>query len=468
VKNTAVAGLLLLLAGTASAQDFDFSRLERKARESAVLLQMQIEFSYGMQTNEHQQRLMGVVVSDDGLVVFDGSFIGDDNPLSPMSSFAFRATPTRIEITMLDGEEKFEAEYLGVDRVTGIGFARITGAGDRTFTPVRFVSGKKFAVGEWLALYSLLPEFARPSLSVNVGMITALVETPESFPLTLGFNGYELASVAYDSDLNAVGVLGVLTDPSAGDMAEMDFYSEQDFPLLGIITSERLNAMIADPPVKGRPDRAWIGITLQALTPDIAEFLRVTVPGGIIVNELVPGSPAEACGLQVGDVIYEVNGSPVPVDREEEIAIFQRRISDMGPGATVQFSVLRPFDDRLDTLLVSAVLEAAPLAASDAPEYEDMRLEFKARDLVFSDFQVFNVPQGSIQGVVVSEMREGGLANIYGLQIGDVIKGINGTPVVSVDDLASLMTGLDQQQPREVVFFIWRFGQTLFVNVKTS
>jgi S1-C subfamily serine protease len=465
-RQLVVVGALSLLASAVASQEFDFSRLERKARESTVLLSMQIEFSYGMQTNEHRQRMLGVIASANGLVIFDGSFIGDDNPLSPMSSFAFRATPTRIEVTTLDTDEKFEAEYLGVDRSTGIGFALITGAGERRFTPVRFVTGKKFAVGQRLAVYNLLPEFARPSLAVDVGMISALVETPESFPLTFGFSSYAIASVAYDKDLSAVGILGILTDPGASD--GMDMYSEQDFPLVGVITAERLNTMIANPPLRGRADRAWLGITLQALTPDIAEFLKVMAPGGIIVNEIVPGSPAEACSLRVGDVICEVDGNPVPVDREEEITVFQRRISDMGAGTTVRFSVLRPTDDRVDTLTLSAVLEAAPLGAFDAPEYEDQRLEFKARDLVFSDYQVFNIQPGSIEGVVVSELREGGLANIYNLQIGDVIQGVNGTAVASVDDLAELMASLEQDQPREVVFFIWRFGQTLFVNVKTS
>jgi serine protease Do len=464
----AALALGLFLSGACvAAEEFNYDRLQQNARSFTVELRVQIQFSYGMQTNEHEERMLGTIVSEDGLVIFDGGFLGEENPLSPMSSFAFKTTPTRIEATTLDGV-KYEAEYLGMDQSTGIGFARIEGAGGKVFQPVKFKTGKKFRTGQWLAIQTLLPEFVTPSLAIDVGMISAHITAPEDFPLAVGFSSFELASVLFDAGLDAVGVLGVLSNPnaSANDMA--DPYGGMEFPLMGVVRAERLMKLIANPPIKGRADRAWLGITLQALTPDIAAFLRAEATGGIIVNEVVPASPAQAAGLQVGDIIYEIDGQPVDVDREEKIAVFQRRISQMPPGVTTVFSVLRPTENGVTAITVPAVLEAAPMAAADAPEYESVLLEFKVRDLVFSDYQIFNVPQGSIAGAVVTELGEGGPANMSGLRIGDIIQRVNGAEIQSVDDLAEVMMSLSESGAAEVVLFVWRFGQTMFVNIKTS
>ena len=463
-----LAVLIVWSASPVAAQDFDFDRLRKTAGDYLVVVKVKVELSFGMQTNEAEQRLLGTIVTSDGLVMFDGSFISDHNPLSPMSSFSFRSRPTRIEVITLD-EQQYDAEYIGVDRETRFAFARITSDEETRFNPVRFVSDQEFRIGQWLALYMLLPEYVKPSLAADVGMLSVHVEQPEAFPLIVGFSPFERAAVLFNEDSRAVGVLGSLSNPADSDVnagGMMDSFGEADYPLLGVVTAERLEKLITDPPEKGKVDRAWLGITLQALTEDIAEFLGVDVPGGIIVNEVVPQSPAEEAGLQVGDVIYAINDEQVEVDREEELPVFQRRVSNMGSDAKAEFSVLRPSETGVDTLRAIATLRAAPLAASDAPEYEDEDLEFKVRDIVFTDYMVYNVEQGTLEGVVVSELSQGGLANIAGMQIGDVIQKVDGVEVASVEDVESAMARVKSENPEELVFFIWRFGKTMFLNVK--
>ena len=63
----------------------------------------------------------------------------------------------------------------------------------------------EFEIGSWLAAYVILPEFIDPPLAADIGMISNLVEAPEQFALTVGFNSLEFASVLYDTDLNPVG-----------------------------------------------------------------------------------------------------------------------------------------------------------------------------------------------------------------------------------------------------------------------
>ncbi|MFQ5499968.1 MAG: PDZ domain-containing protein [Candidatus Zixiibacteriota bacterium] len=467
---TVVVLLTSAISPMVRAQDFDFGRLEGKVEQFAVVIEMQIEFSFGMHSTEQELELLGTIVSDDGLVIFDGSILSGNNPFQSMSGMTVKATPTRIEIRTLN-DQKYVGEYVGTDRFTRIGFARIVTDDDTRFEPVRFESDSDIKVGDWLALYMLLPSFMSPSLAADVGMVSTLVESPEYFPLTVGFGSLQMTSVLFDEKYRPVGVLGGLTDPSAAShdgSGLIESFGQYGIPLLGLITADRLEKLIADPPNKGKIDRGWLGITLQALTDDMAEFWRLDLQGGIIVNEVIRNSPADKAQLRVGDIIYSVNGQGVEVDDDNKIPIFQRKVAELGPNAPVEIGVLRLTEPGVDSLVLLATLETAPLAASEAVEYENIELEFKVRNLVFADYMRFQREAESFNGVVVSELKPGGLASLGGLRISDVIVRIGDVMVPSVEDAEKALKSVAEQRPQEIVFFVWRNQKTMFVNVKTD
>jgi S1-C subfamily serine protease len=467
-----VLAAVLVFAGTGTdvyAQNFDFDSLRDHMADYTVILDLKVTFSFGMQTSEQEERQMGTVVTEDGLVVFDGTFLSHDQMFSNLSGMNVKSDPTRIDITFFNGDT-FRGKFLGVDRFTRLGFVRIENP-DRDFTPVRFVRVSEFSVGSWLAVHFLLPEFVTPPVAADVGMISANLESPESFTLTIGFNQLEFASVLYDEKLRPVGMLGTLMDPTSPNTnasGMLESLNSFDIPMLGVITADRLDKLIAEPPQKGEVDRAWLGISLQALTADLGEFLSADVSGGIIVNNIVTGSPAEKAGLAVGDIIFAINGQPVEVDREEKLPIFQRLIAEMGPGVSVELSVLRQDQEALDTLTLITTLEPVPLAAADADEYENEELEFTVRNLVFADYLFQNLDPDEFNGVIVSKLKPGGLAHIGGMRIGDIIQRIDDQPIESVEDAEAAMRVVGDVQPEEVVFFVWRDNRTLFLNVKTQ
>jgi serine protease Do len=462
--------IVLALSPKISAQNFDFKRLSGDVEKYTLIMTLKVEVSFGMQTNEQEQRLLATVVSPEGMVIFDGSSLEFDNPFSSFSSITIKTTPTRIEFTTLDGSETYEGEYIGTDRYTRLGFARIVAEGDRSFDHVSFANDHGLTVGDWVAVYMLLPEFVSPPLAADVGMVSTMITMPEKFPLIVGFGPMEVASVLFDSNLTPVGVLGSLPDPSSGsaDAGGFHGFGDMDFPMLGVIDGKRIAELIADPPEKGKTARGWLGITLQALTEDIQEFFNIQTDGGIIVNEVMNNSPADVAGLTVGDIIIDVNGQPVTVDSEEKIPVFQRMISEMGPETPVEFTVIRPEEDGVDTVSLYVTLGEAPLAATDADEYENKELELKVRDLVFTDYMLYNVDAETFAGVVVSKLERGGMAEIGGLQIGDVIQRIGPYEITSVDDAKDALEAILADSPSEVIFFVWRNNKTLFVNVKTE
>lgn len=465
-----VLPLVILLSSFGQAQDFDFEKIKERSKQYTVILDMEIKISLGMQTNSAKQEMMGTLVSSDGLIVFDGSMLDFDHSFSVVSGAMLKATPTRITVRTLNDQE-FDAEYLGVDNITKLGFVKLTSPVADGLKPLAFKTGYQFKTGEWLALLDLLPKRVSPRLSASIGMISAILTEPELFAVSEGFRQFQMGQVIYSQQLEAIGLLGVLKD--FGDDAEtgagmFDPFGEQSAPIVGVISGEKINALIAVPPMAGNSSRAWLGITLQALTSDIATFLGIDSPGGIIVNNVVKGSPADKAGLKIGDVIYKVNGEQLKVDSEDKVSIFQRKISEMEPDTPVELAVYRPGDGAPESISMIANLEAAPMPASEAPEYESQQLEFKMRDLVFADYLFYNMDEESLFGVVVTEMEPGGPAMMGGLQIGDIIQQIDGQRVTSVEEAGALLDNTAKEKPDEIILFVFRNSKTLFVNLKTG
>ncbi|MFH2034795.1 MAG: PDZ domain-containing protein [Candidatus Zixiibacteriota bacterium] len=464
--------ILVLISSNSFGQNFNMNQLLDKTNKYTVSVNLVIEISFGTQTTEAESRGIGTIVSPEGLIIFDGTPINSDDPYAIMSGMQVSAEPKEIEIVMMDGT-KYQAEFIGLDRFTRIGFCKISDAGNKRFEYIKFVQREKFRLGEWLALFSLLPEYVSPPLSADIGMISATIDEPDKFVLTVGFNELEMTSVLYDSSGTPVGVLGLMENPALSGMNSSRMYDSfsqiEDFvPLLGVINADQLNALIADPPKKGKPNRGWMGIYLQALTPDIAEFWNIKTTGGIIINEVVKDSPADKAGLKTGDVIIKLFDKDIVVNKEENLPIFQKKISDLGAGANVDFTILRRGEQKIDSLAISFLLNQAPLSPAEAEEFEDDNFEMKLREMVFADYSINNLSQQNFKGVVVKEVEPGGLFSINSIQPGDIIQKIDGKKIETLDEAKTTFAVIEEKKPKEVVIFVWRSNKTMFVNIKTD
>ncbi len=87
---------------------------------------------------------------------------------------------------------------------------------------------------------------------------------------------------------------------------------------------------------KGRPDMGWLGVSAQAVTPDLADMLGLQEPVGAIVNGVTKDSPGEKAGLKRGDVIVELDGKKI-LDPSE----LPRMVAFGHIGKTVTMKVVR-------------------------------------------------------------------------------------------------------------------------------
>ena len=87
--------------------------------------------------------------------------------------------------------------------------------------------------------------------------------------------------------------------------------------------------------------RGWIGVQIQAITPDLATGLGLNNPHGAIIASVQKNSPGAKAGLARGDVITSIDGEPIKDAHE-----LTKRIQNTAPGTSAQLRLLRNGNER--------------------------------------------------------------------------------------------------------------------------
>lgn len=215
----------------------------------------------------------------------------------------------------------------------------------------------------------------------------------------------------------------------------------------------------------GRVSRGQLGAIVGAITGDVAQGFNLPDSRGALVNELVPGSAAARSGLEVGDVIRSVNGTPI-----NTFSDLPPLIGAQAPGSKVRLGVLREGKEREITATLTELAEdaargtAGPAAADAAPQVgANALLGLDVADLTAPQRQQLGLDAG--EGVRITNVK-GQAARDARLSPGMVILQVGRTPVGSV---AALNKALGGYKKGDVVMLLVRAGNnSAFVAVKTG
>jgi serine protease Do len=181
----------------------------------------------------------------------------------------------------------------------------------------------------------------------------------------------------------------------------------------------------------GSVTRGWMGVGIQDLTPELAQYYGMKDMKGVLVTQVFPGDPADKAGIKPRDVITSVDGKPVTTGRELSGAV-----AGMPVGKDVPVKIVRDGKEQTLTVHITERKDQETVASRDSQAPESDELGIRAADLNPENARRFGVDEGE-RGVIVVSVRAGSKADQAGLQQGDVIKEINRTPVQSVKDLKS-------------------------------
>jgi serine protease Do len=209
------------------------------------------------------------------------------------------------------------------------------------------------------------------------------------------------------------------------------------------------------------PRRGWLGVEMQALSNELATHMNLPVSEGILVGYVYAGSPAEQAGIQVGDVLVELDGEPIEVQRDDDIGAFAEKILRAGPGSELRLAMLRDGERTTTT----AALSPAPRSAREAETLEVQELDLTVRELTY-DYAATRFLPPDQQGVVVLQPPVGASSNVNRVAPGDLLVRVGDRDVGDLDRLREVMAEIRQSRPDEVVLFVERGRESFFFAVK--
>ena len=183
----------------------------------------------------------------------------------------------------------------------------------------------------------------------------------------------------------------------------------------------------------GKVTRSYLGVMLQDIDRNLAESYNLPKPEGSLVTQVTPNSPAAKAGFKSGDVILKFNGSAI--SRTSDLLNYLNRTL---PNQVIQLQVLR--DDKVRN--ISATLTTAP---DDTPAKVEQTAQQKGPVLGVTIRNLTANEQSQLDvkgGILVQEVKLGGIAAQSRMIAGDIITQINNKAILNSDDFIQSVSEL--------------------------
>ena len=183
----------------------------------------------------------------------------------------------------------------------------------------------------------------------------------------------------------------------------------------------------------GKVTRSYLGVMLQDIDRNLAESYNLPKPEGSLITQVTPNSPAAKSGLKSGDVILKFNGSAI--SRTSDLLNYLNRTL---PNQVIQLQVLR--DDKVRN--ISATLTTAP---DDTPAKVEQTAQQKGPVLGVTIRNLTANEQSQLDvkgGILVQEVKLGGIAAQSRMIAGDIITQINNKAILNSDDFIQSVSEL--------------------------
>jgi serine protease Do len=345
-----------------------------------------------------------------------------------------------IEVVLADGK-KSRARVIGADAKSDLAVLRI--AGDGPYPAARLGDSDAVEVGDWVLAIGSPFGFTQ---TVTAGIISAKGRALGQGPfddflqtdaaINPGNSGGPLVNLAGE----VVGINTAIVSRTGGSLG------------IGFAIPINLARRVyTDLNARGRVSRGWLGVSVQPLTPELARSFGAPDDRGVLVAEVVDGSPAQKAGLQAGDIIVEFNGKTVT--RPDDL---QRAVGLTEPGQGARLRVLRDRRARMVELRIGdASNDDDPSSGGEGRNLLGLDVRPLTPDLV----RQLGLPRP--EGVVVAAVESGSPADAGGVQPGDVVREVNRQPVRSLADFTRLVRTL--RRGERVTLLLQRADAALYV-----
>ncbi|HVM23163.1 MAG TPA: Do family serine endopeptidase [Sphingomicrobium sp.] len=358
----------------------------------------------------------GFIVSPDGYIVTNNHLIQGAGGSGTVDS---------VTVTTIDRKE-YTARIVGRDETSDLAVLKIDG---RNLPYVQWGDSTKARVGDWvLAIgnpYGLGGTVTAGIISAlhrgitGVGAYDRYIQTDAS--INMGNSGGPM----FDLGGNVIGINSALISPTGASVG------------IGLAIPAEAAKPVIDALMRGqRPQRGYLGVSLQAVDEDLAPALGIPKDTGELVRSVVPGAPGARAGLQQGDVIVRVNGQQVTPEQTVSYLIANTPVGARIPleivrggrrmTVTVQVAE-RPTEEQLARISGGGEGQGTSEQSTPAPQ---SALGLSLAPLTPELARAANLPAGA-RGVIITRIDPNSNAAEKGLQRGDLIMSVNNQPVTT-------------------------------------
>ena len=339
----------------------------------------------------------GFIIDSDGYVVTNNHVVEDADKIK----------------VFLRNEKEYDAEIIGRDANTDIALIKITSEDD--FPVIQLGDSDALKVGQWVV--AIGNPFGLGH-TVTAGIVSAKERVIGSGP----YDDYIQTDASINPGnsggplLNMQGqVVGINTIIIAGGTG-IGF-------AIPINLAKEVVAQLKD---SGEVTRGWLGVSIQDLPRDLADYFGIEDRQGVLIADVVPGDPAERAGVRAQDIVLEINDEKV-----KDSKALLKKVAKLKVGTTAKLKILRNGKTKVITVKV-AKRDDEKIVAQRKPEAIKARLGIQVGDLTPENTNRFNVSDS--EGVIVTGLEPGGKGAEAGIRAGDIIKGINRQEIKDVKE----------------------------------
>jgi serine protease Do len=365
----------------------------------------------------------GFIVKADGVVLTNAHVVADAD-----------------EVTVkLQDKREFKAKVIGLDKVSDVAVLKIDA---KDLPTVKIGDPQAARVGDWVIAIGSPFGFEN---TVTAGIVSAKSRTlPDDgyvpfLQTDVAVNPGNSGGPLFNTAGEVIGINSQIYSRSGG-------YQGLSFAIPIDVAMKVEGQLLAH----GKVSRGRLGVTIQEVTPDLAESFGMEKATGALVSGVEKGAAADKAGIQPGDVILKFNGTAV-----SQSSALPPLVSDSAPGSQATVTVWRKGKSQELRMALGNMEVAQATADASAPASQG-QLGLAVRPLTRQERSEVQVAGG-----LVVEAVSDGPAKQAGLQAGDVILSVNGELATGVDALKSQIG----KNHKRLALLVLRGDERMFVPV---
>ena len=375
---------------------------------------------------EHKERSLGsgFLIDKDGFIVTNNHVVENAD---------------EIKVRLKNGDD-FEAIIVGRDPKTDLALIKIEHKEELPFLSLG--DSEKLKVGQWVV--AIGSPFGLEQ-TVTAGIVSAKGRVIGSGP----YDDF----IQTDASINPGNSGGPLLNLD-GEVVGINTAIISGGQGIGFaIPANLAKGIISQLKKTGEVTRGFLGVSIQNISEEVAEYYGIKDGKGVIVAEVVPGAPADKAGIQVKDIILEVNGEKIDDNRR-----LSAMIAEIEVGKVIEIKALRDRKEKTFKVEIGRMSDDGIAAAPKKTDSES-DLGINVADLTPELARRLNINDKT--GVVVTDVKAGSKADEAGVMHGDIIKEINHKPVNDISEYNKIIDDTDTGESLQM--FIKRSNEGFIV-----